>query len=201
MSTADYFDDIELPADDKLGKIAALVSVLQYQQSELERLNEEAKALSAKIKITEEVDLPAAMIDAQTTSFTTTDDVTIALVTEIYAGIKAENQPEAFAWLRKNDYDDIIKRQVTCEFGKGEERFATRLIGYLKRWHGERKRNDKLSVHSGTLGAFVREYLKREEVAAETPDADPITPIPRDLFGVYTLRKAVIQIAKKKRKL
>lgn len=189
---SEYLDDIELPADEKLSKIGALVSVLQYQQAELARLNEEAKALAAQIKTTEEVDLPAAMIDAQTTSFTNTDGITIALVTEIYAGIKAENQPAAFEWLRKHDYDDIIKRQVTCEFGKGEERFAIRLIGYLKRWHADRKRNDKLSVHSGTLGAFVREYLIRE-----TDVNTDIPPIPRDLFGVYTLRKAVIQIPKK----
>ena len=41
--------------------------------------------------------------------------------------LKAENRPAAFKWLRDNEYDDIIKNTVACQFGRGEDNLASSL--------------------------------------------------------------------------
>ena len=39
---------------------------------------------------------------------------------DCHASIPQDRKEEAFAWLRENGLDDIIKNDVTCSFGKGK---------------------------------------------------------------------------------
>ena len=49
------------------------------------------------------------------------DGLTVSRKMIVHASIPSDRKEEAFAWLRENGLDDIIKNDVTCSFGKGED--------------------------------------------------------------------------------
>lgn len=190
---ADAAAAAQLPKDADLKS----VSDLAKRQIELEdeiavietKLAEKKKALNA---VATQL-LPTAMISMGAESFKLSGGFAITVKRQFFAGVTKERQPDAFAWLRKNKHDAIIKRQVAVEFGRGEEKFAVRVLGYLKRWHSGRKVTDKESIHAQTLQKFVRERLQFEaELVEEGKPLKEDKQLPRELFGVYELTQAVI---------
>ena len=55
--------------------------------------------------------------------------------------------------------DDIIKNDVTCSFGKGEDNMAGDVIGLLRDKGFDPK--TKTHVHPSTLKAFVKEQITK----------------------------------------
>jgi len=84
----------------------------------------------------------------------------------------------AFKWLRHNNFDAIIKRNIILNFGKGEDQKADKVkeelmkLGYAPQ--------DKSGVHPMTLKAFIRERIEAAQ------------PIPQDLFQIHTGSRAKI---------
>ena len=85
--------------------------------------------------------------------------------------ISEENKVEAHGWLRKNGFDDIIKNDIICSFGRGQEEVATNLLNKLTE-AGENP-IQKSDIHWQTLRAFVKEQIQKG------------SDIPQDKFGVY----------------
>lgn len=97
-----------------------------------------------------------------------------------YTGsISKDNQEEAFAWLRNEGYDDIIKNQVILKFGRAEDDKADQIFSDLASKGLDADRNIK--VEPMTLKAFIRELIENGK------------DIPMDLFGVYVGHKINIK--------
>lgn len=158
----------------ELSTITTLAERLQNENACVTQLEEQLKAAKEAARITQEVDLPQAMLDVGMRAFTMKNGFGIDVVTTHHAGISQANQPAAFAYLKETAHDDIIKRDVTITFGRGEETLAAEALTLLRSKFSENKVVEKASIHAQTLGAYVREQLR--EGAA----------LPTDVFGIYT---------------
>jgi hypothetical protein len=113
------------------------------------------------------------------------DKSTVRIKEDVYAGITEENREAAFEWLETTDNDGIIKNEVKCAFGKGQDEQAKQLLELLEK-NGHSFTNTR-NVHPQTLKAFVREQLKEG------------LPIPTDLFSVHVKKVAEITAPKRKK--
>ena len=121
------------------------------------------------------------------------------------AARKAELRAGAFAWLVENEHDGLIKTVVTVELPRGAYEDAQRIKRVIDELRpidpetGEPCGNNvaplgysaqiQESVHWGTLTSFVKEQLKRPEVA-----------LPLEMLGATVGRVAKIVKRKKGKK-
>ncbi len=107
------------------------------------------------------------------------DGVTVTRKMMVHASIPADRKDEALGWLRTEGLDDIIKNDVTCSFGKGEDNVAGDVLGMLQ----DRGYNAsaKTYVHPMTLKAFVKERMESGK------------PIDLDMFGAFVANAAEIR--------
>ena len=95
------------------------------------------------------------------------------------ARIPASKSEEAFQWLRDNGHGDLIKNQVSLEFGMKQDNEAKSIVEELKSKGLPVKQ--KTTVHPSSLRGFVREQIQ-----------DLGKDVPADLFGTYVANKTKI---------
>jgi hypothetical protein len=181
----DIFEDIIDEADalssvdTGTGKqLSSLVRNLRNVEQQIEDAEEQLKALKQeKHKLSVE-NIPALM-DEMGVERLDVDGVTVERKMIVSASIPAARKEEAFAWLRINGLDDIIKNDVTCSFGKGEDNVAGDVVGLLQERGFDPK--TKTHVHPSTLKAFVKERITDGK------------PIDLDMFGAFISNAAQIR--------
>jgi hypothetical protein len=97
------------------------------------------------------------------------------------ASIPKARQAEAFDWLRKNGFDDIIKNTVSVRFGRNEDELCRRLLDLLGQQGYPAEQTEKIEPQ--TLKAWVKERVEKGQ------------PVDSELFGVYIGQKAIIKSA------
>jgi len=166
--------------DSALAELSGLAA--QQVEAEVVLAVAEANVATAKRALREiqEVKIPELMDSVGMEEFTTTSGLRIRVRENIRASISQANAADAFAWLRENGHEALIKRQVTVMFGKGEDAEAAETIKALE----ERKLpvDDKSSVHASTLAKFVREKLEAGE------------DVPMELLGVHRQRVSAVTV-------
>jgi hypothetical protein len=181
----DIFEDIIDEADalssvdTGTGKqLSSLVRNLRRIEQEIEDADNHLKALKQeKHKLSVE-NIPALM-DEMGVERLDVDGVTVERKMIVSASIPAARKDEAFSWLRDNGLDDIIKNDVTCSFGKGEDNVAGDVVGLLQERGFDPK--TKTHVHPSTLKAFVKERITDGK------------PIDLDMFGAFISNAAQIR--------
>ena len=177
----DMFDEADAVSrvDTGTGKqLSQLVRDLRSIESSIEDAETRLKILKqAKHKLSVE-NIPALM-DEMGVERLDVDGMTVERRMIVAASIPAANKDQAFEWLRSNGLDDIIKNDVTCSFGKGEDNVAGDVIGILRDKGFDPK--TKTHVHPSTLKAFVKERITDGK------------PIDLDLFGAFISNTAVIK--------
>ena len=177
----DYFDDGEAltKVDSGTGKqLSDLVRSLRNIEKQIEDAETHMKSLKAeKHKLSIE-NIPALM-DEMGMDRVDVDGLTVTRKMIVHASIPSERKEEAFAWLRENGLDDIIKNDVTCSFGKGEDNLAGDVVGILHEKGFDPR--TKTHVHPSTLKAFVKERVTDGR------------PIDLDMFGAYINNAAEIR--------
>ena len=177
----DIFDEADAVSrvDTGTGKqLSQLVRNLRTVEQDIEDAETHLKELKQqKHKLSVE-NIPALM-DEMGVERLDVDGVTVERRMIVAASIPAANKEQAFEWLRSNGLDDIIKNDVTCSFGKGEDNVAGDVIGILRDKGFDPK--TKTHVHPSTLKAFVRERIVDGK------------PIDLDLFGAFISNTAVIK--------
>lgn len=176
--TKKSIDDFKQSGDDRL-------RTLGERCEDLEEVRESIKSAKAKLKALEEdqfklenESIPTLLEELNMKSVTLNTGTKVS-VEEVYkAYISEENQADAFAWLRENGFDDIIKNDIVVTFGRGEEDNASELYQRL-RDEGQAP-IQKSGVHHSTLKAFVKEQIQKG------------VDLPRDKFGVYVTNKVKI---------
>ena len=168
-----------LPNEDELNTISNLATRQIELIEELETLATRMTAVGLRLKQVQEVELPTALLACGLSEVKTANGRKVTIKT-VYAGSISEDRKEtAFAWLREHGLDDIIKNEIVCKFGKGEDEEAEELIKELTEL--KIPFAQKKSVHPQTLGAFIREQV---EAGAD---------FPLETFGAYIGKKAIIK--------
>ena len=177
----DYFDDGEALAniDSGTGKqLSDLVRALRNVEKQIDDAETHLKTLKQeKHKLSVE-NIPALM-DEMGMERIDVDGLTVERKMMVHASIPQDRKEEAFAWLRSNGLDDIIKNDITCSFGKGEDNLAGDVVGLLHERGFDPK--TKTHVHPSTLKAFVKERVTDGK------------PIDLDMFGAYINNAAEIR--------
>lgn len=177
----DIFDEADAVSrvDTGTGKqLSQLVRNLRTVEQDIEDAETHLKELKQhKHKLSVE-NIPALM-DEMGVERLDVDGVTVERRMIVAASIPVANKDQAFEWLRSNGLDDIIKNDVTCSFGKGEDNVAGDVIGILRDKGFDPK--TKTHVHPSTLKAFVKERITDGK------------PIDLDLFGAFISNTAVIK--------
>ena len=177
----DYFDEGEAlsKVDTGTGKqLSDLVRKLRKVEDQIADAEQYLKTIKAeKHKLSTE-NIPALM-DEMGMERIDVDGLTVERKMMVHASIPQDRKEEAFAWLRENGLDDIIKNDITCSFGKGEDNLAGDVVGLLHERGFDPK--TKTHVHPSTLKAFVKERVTDGK------------PIDLDMFGAYINNAAEIR--------
>lgn len=165
---------------DAMKKIAALVDEVELAN---ERVRQAEGMLKDASKIRERLlrqDIPDFMEECGLSKIETEEGRKVEVKEELKASIKKDNQEEAYAWLRDNDYGDIIKDEVIVKFGAGDEKLKKKLVKTLME-HGYTFET-RGSIHWQTLRAFCKEQI---ELGNDLFDLE--------LFGVFQYKEAKIK--------
>lgn len=169
----------------KLARVSELAQRQMLLLQRLEELNAETVATTNALAEVQEHQLPDAMIDLGLKKLTLDDGSELGLAREYFPNIGGEREAPAFAWLREQEHDSMIKNEFKLWFGKGEDDKALRLLELLEA--EALPFNKKESIHSGTLRKFVREL------------AEAGTPVPDDIFYVSIINKVTVKRPKNQR--
>lgn len=172
-----------IPADDKIASIAKLAEQQQILEARVARLTDDLKAAQDALNTVSKVQLPAAMEVAGVSEFKLTDGSTIKVEPQYYASISEANAPAAFAWLRANNHDGVIKNEIKIQYGKGDAAKADATRATLV--EAKIPFSSKEFVHPSTLKAFVKDQLTKPKPGAAT--------LPEQVFGVFTERVSTIK--------
>tara|TARA_R110000824_G_scaffold57261_5_gene155969 strand:+ start:1727 stop:2287 length:561 start_codon:yes stop_codon:yes gene_type:complete len=181
----DIFDDIfdvgQALADVNVGTgkdLSDLVRKLRNVENQIEDANEHLKSLKAEKQKLSVERIPALM-DEMGVERLDVDGLTVQRKMMVHASIPLANKEEAFNWLRANNLDDIIKNDITCSFGKGQDNLAGDVVGILREKGFDP--TTKTHVHPSTLKAFIKERVTAGK------------QIDLDMFGAFIANAAEIK--------
>lgn len=184
--------DLEGDAKDVAEKQAAIaggqtftLAQIQAKCAEQVRLEAEVAELTSQLdekqkqlRAISEVEVPRMMDDLGIKIIGLDSGEKISIDEKITASIGKGKAEEAFAWLRANGHGDLIKRNVSVEFGRGDDEKAAKLKAAIESMGFATK--DKSDVHHMTLTSFVKEQMKKG------------VAIPKEALGVWIMRRTKI---------
>ena len=177
----DLFDESTAlsSVDTGTGKqLSQLVRSLRNVEQQIEDAENHIKSLKQEKHRLSVENIPALM-DEMGVERIDVDGLTVERKMIISASIPKDRKDEAFSWLRENGLDDIIKNDVTCSFGKGQDNSAKNVIAILQDAGFDPA--TKTHVHPSTLKAFVKERVTDGK------------PIDLDMFGAFIANAAEIR--------
>tara|TARA_R110000787_G_scaffold27538_1_gene76138 strand:+ start:2969 stop:3514 length:546 start_codon:yes stop_codon:yes gene_type:complete len=159
--------------------IATSCNKLIETQNEVAKFEEQLKKLKETEREYSEQTIPNLMQQAGVRTLKLTDGTSIEVKPYYAAKIPVSKQEEAFDWLRSNGFGDLIKNNVTLQFGKSQDGEASDLVGELKsKGHNV---SQKMKVEPMTLKAFVKEQIQNGK------------DVPMETFGVYTSNRTTVK--------
>jgi len=189
-------DAAELATSQQTGISLDDVTNLANKQVQLEEAvtNAEEGLDVAKeaLRCVSERDLPALLTRAGLTDIGIIGGKRVTLNEDLYASVSADRRDAAHKWLRDNKQGDLIKNQIIVEFGREEDDVCRMVTEFLMK--AKLPFDRKEAVNPASLKAFVKEWLDRE---SEDPD---LTPLPRELFGVFVKQVTKVGNSKKTKK-
>ena len=148
-------------------------------QKKISTAEEEMKKLKEVETTLSEQTIPNLMQQAGISMLKLADGSSVEVKPFYSARIPASKSEQAFDWLRENGHGDMIKNQVSLEFGMRQDNEAKALVEELKQ--KGLAVLQKTSVHPSTLRGFVREQIQ-----------DLGKDVPAELFGTYVANKTKI---------
>jgi len=172
------------PSDDQLTTVSELAQRQKDLEAQVAEQQDYLKSLEKQLRQVQEFDLPQAMEDAGLSEFKTKDGYRISIERKYAASIPAARREEAHQWLRENGYESVIKRNLTVQFGMGEDNVAGDIVGEMRQRLPDHKVTDEAGVHPQTLKKLVKECVEAGE------------DIPFEPFGVYVIDRAKVDTKK-----
>jgi hypothetical protein len=177
----DLFDESTAlsSVDTGTGKqLSQLVRSLRNVEQQIEDAENHIKSLKQEKHRLSVENIPALM-DEMGVERLDVDGLTVERKMIVSASIPKDRKDEALSWLRENGLDDIIKNDVTCSFGKGQDNSAKNVIAILQEAGFDPA--TKTHVHPSTLKAFVKERITDGK------------PIDLDMFGAFISNAAQLR--------
>lgn len=128
--TKDQLDKLD---DNKLDAVSRLAAEASVMESSIKSLEEQLKHEKGLLRQITDEKLPEALEEMNLQKFTLTDGSEIAVKPIYAASIPKDRKDEAYAWLRENDYGDLVKNNVTVTFGRGEDEKAVEFQGLAQK--------------------------------------------------------------------
>lgn len=185
----DYSADLKKDVTpEQLAKITNAARALRRQQMLLADLQRQATDVQAELERISEKELPELMLQAGMQQMPLGNGYTLSLETLVFNGslksepkdeAERERQAKAFAWLEKYKHGDVIKHTALLSFPREEHAFFKKFMRDLK----QRKR---------PVEAKLRDFVEPQTLKALIKDHQNDPNFPRDLFGVYEKKAAVI---------
>ena len=168
----------EVPASDKLARLAQLAEQQAECAATLARLEAEQERVRETFRNLSEREIPDLMDEVGVAEFKTASGLKVSIKETIRASIPKAQTFAAHAWLRTHGHSGIIKELLSVRFGKGQDEKARELYEQLRQEEFDVESN--ASVHPQTLSSWAKEML------AQGKD------VPQELFGVFRQRSSII---------
>lgn len=169
----------EVPRNEKLKELAALIDKMQKHELEMQRLSKLLAAETEKYNKINTLMIPDLFEELGLKKISLSNGRTVEIKSSYVGSITEDRKPQCFEWLENKGYDAIIKHDVISKFKKGETTEHDNLVKVLIDLGVTFE--DKKYVHPQTLKSFIREQLES--------GAD----FPQELFGVVAIRKTVVK--------
>jgi len=159
----------------KVKDIALKCNELIDLQNEIKTIEEKLNKVKEQEKFLSEHAIPSLMQSSGISMIKLEDGTEVKVSPYYYAKISEDKKEAAFAWLREKGFGDLIKNNISLDFGMNQDSEANNVVAQLK----AKGYNvfQSTTVHSGTLKAFVKEQITEGK------------GLPEDLFGIYTATK------------
>lgn len=142
---------------DLLARIMESVTKMSQIATRIKKGNELLAELQQEYTLLEQQTLPSLMDEAGTKKIALLDDVEIERTEAVYASIPKAKMQDACKWLEDNKFGALVKYSFEVALDKGSTKEAQRVRKALKALKIDWREGS--TVHSSTLGAFVRESL------------------------------------------
>ena len=162
MSMMSY-EDLEADQQEILDKsdinsLADFCKELKTYEDEIAELEEKIKVIKEKMdKISSEI-IPNMLAEQGLSSLKLADGSAVEVKKVYNCTIRKDNIDSAYTWLRENGLGDIIKNEVSVQFGKGEDNKAQLLLDLAVSNGYEPQQKTK--VEPMTLKALFRERVE-----------------------------------------
>jgi hypothetical protein len=169
----------EVPRNEKLKELAALIDKMQKHELEMQRLSKLLAAETEKYNKINTLMIPDLFEELGLKKISLSNGRTVEIKSSYVGSITEDRKPQCFEWLENKGYDSIIKHDVISKFKKGETAEHDNLVKVLMDLGVTFE--DKKYVHPQTLKSFIKEQLES--------GAD----FPQELFGVVAIRKTIVK--------
>ena len=169
-------ESTKIKVDTSMAKdIAVKCNELIDLQNEIKTIEEKLNTVKEQEKFLSEHAIPSLMQSSGISMIKLEDGTEVKVSPYYYAKISEDKKEAAFAWLREKGFGDLIKNNISLDFGMNQDSEANNVVAQLK----AKGYNvfQSTTVHSGTLKAFVKEQITEGK------------GLPEDLFGIYTATK------------
>jgi hypothetical protein len=179
----DPYADFKSQEGDNLKTVLReLADELIAAQAEVDRIQLELDAANGVVKDLVENRIPN-VAEGLEGDFNIGDGRTLTIKQEIRASVAGEKLAPAVEWLDAHNYGNIVKRNLTFEFGKDDDErvkaFKEAVLPILVAQKLVLK--EKTAIHPATLLAWVKERLKEGD------------NLPVDVFGIFRQRIAKVK--------
>ena len=138
--------------------LASYCRELQTYEEEIAELEEQIKKKREKAdKISSEI-IPNMLAEQGISSLKLADGSSVDVRKSYNCTIKKDEMESAYNWLRENQLGDIIKNEVSVQFGRGEDNKAEQLLDLAAQEGYEPSQRSK--VEPMTLKALYRERVE-----------------------------------------
>jgi hypothetical protein len=175
FDTADALGNVDTATGKNLSDLVRALKRVEQQIDDAEIHMKSLKAEKHKLS----VELIPGLMDEMGVERLDVDGVTVSRKMMVHASIPVDRREDAYAWLRENNLDDIIKNDVVVSFGKGQDNEAGHVVGLLREQGFDP--DTKTHIHASTLKAFVKERVENGK------------PIDLDMFGAFIANAAEIK--------
>lgn len=157
MTTPDFSGVTTDKPTSVLDNIGELVATLRLQSADIAKRTKELEDATAVYNRLVQVDIPAAMEEAQLTELKLVDKAVLKIKDDVNVAVNQANKPAAFAWLRENQLGSIIKSDMIIDTRALDEHQSKRLDELCVALGIETTFNE--SVHAQTLKSTVKDML------------------------------------------
>lgn len=146
-----------------MSRVAKLIEDLFRLDAEIAKIEDQVNRMRAKRAMIATVDLPEAMTEAGSSTFTTQSNLKCVVEYKIYGSLPSRDDPDkryaAIEYLKENDGAELIKSKVQVEYGKGDIASANKMRRRLITMTNQPVTVDS-EVHPMSLQAWGRQRIK-----------------------------------------